>query len=61
MANAIRRIMEDPTASKWLKEAAIAAEQRDLADALNDAEALAAALKERFEQKYPTKELYRVD
>ena len=44
--NMIRRILESPCASYWLKNAVQTASQRDIVDALRDAETLLAALQE---------------
>lgn len=42
-------ILSDPAASYWLKDALRAALARDAADALNDAQALAVALKDNYQ------------
>lgn len=43
------QITTDPSASYWLKDSLKAALQRDPVDALNDAEALALALKDNLQ------------
>jgi hypothetical protein len=43
-----REILDDPSASDWLKEALRSALDRDPVDALNDALLLAATLEERL-------------
>lgn len=42
-------ILSDPAASYWLKDAVRAALDRDVCDALNDAEALAVAVKDHYQ------------
>ena len=42
-------ILSDPSASYWLKDALRLALERDVCDALNDAEALAVALKDNYQ------------
>lgn len=47
---AIKRVLNDPTASNWLKGALYGALERDPIDAANDAELLARLLRERAEE-----------
>jgi hypothetical protein len=47
-ANDVADILQDPSASDWLKNALRAALERDPVDALNDALALAGALEEKL-------------
>lgn len=42
-------ILSDPSASYWLKDAVRAMLDRDVCDALNDAEALAVAAKDHYQ------------
>jgi hypothetical protein len=49
MTTQCEQILSDFSASYWLKRALDSALERDLVDALNDAEALADALRERLE------------
>ena len=44
----VAEILKDPAASEWLKNALRTALERDPADALNDALALAGALEEKL-------------
>jgi hypothetical protein len=44
----LNTILNDPSASYWLKDALRSALRRDIVDALNDAEALLAILQDRF-------------
>ena len=46
----LNTILNDPSASYWLKNALRSATRRDIVDALNDAETLLAILQDRFEQ-----------
>lgn len=43
------QILSDPAASYWLKDSLRVALNRDAVDALNDAEALAVALKDNYQ------------
>lgn len=43
------QILSDPSASYWLKDAVRAMLDRDIVDALNDAEALAVAAKDHYQ------------
>lgn len=47
MAPSCEAILNDPAASDWLKLALVSALERDPVDAANDAEVLAAVLRER--------------
>jgi hypothetical protein len=46
----IPKVLADPTASRWLKDALHSAMRRDIVDAINDAEALLAILQDRFDK-----------
>ena len=46
----LNMILNDPSASYWLKDALRSATRRDIVDALNDAEALLAILQDRFDK-----------
>jgi len=49
MNDSIQTILDDPAASDWLKTALRAALARDPVDAVNDAEILCEALKQRLD------------
>lgn len=46
----LNTILNDPSASYWLKNALRSATRRDIVDALNDAETLLAILQDRFDK-----------
>uniref|UniRef100_UPI00402B1F75 hypothetical protein n=1 Tax=Methylomonas sp. SPW-1 TaxID=3438877 RepID=UPI00402B1F75 len=50
MTRLIDTIVEDPAASNWLKTALRTAIERDPVDAVNDAEILLSALKEKLNE-----------
>jgi len=47
----LKDILEDPTASTWLKRAAVEAVKRDPVDAVHDAQFLAEWLRMRLEEE----------
>ncbi len=55
----IQRLLDDPCASNWLKDALKSSIDRDLVDAANDAEVLAQILAERADSSFPKDDLAR--